>query len=321
MLSIYRLDRSLFLKVFLNLVFLVRLIFTRNKTIVLAIAPFDYRMLFFNFLSTWHSIYYHTSWPFWDGKRIVKKALVKKLEKYIHDAWSSFLEENVKGIFYVTETAKQNMAKSFKITAQTSVVYHSSSDDLFYSPDASKQFVDRRFLFVGRLEPSKGIEFLLKLIEERAIPGFQLGIVGFGSLHAKVVECASKFKNITFYGKVNGKDLGNLYRNHHIVVVPSTRGEKRNFEELFGITIIEAMLCGAVPIATDHVGPTEIIQHGSNGYLVKDNIDLVDNLQDIIEYVLRMSPDDLKEISMNSIATSRRYSPSNVSKLWKSLNS
>jgi len=42
-------------------------------------------------------------------------------------------------------------------------------------------------------------------------------------------------------------------------------------EELFGISIIEGMACGCVPLTTDHSGPKEIITSGINGFISKEH--------------------------------------------------
>lgn len=65
---------------------------------------------------------------------------------------------------------------------------------------------------------------------------------------------------VILLGQVN--DMNRFYNNIDIFVLPSIQPEP------FGLVVIEAMEHGIPVIATNHGGPTEIIDDGENGYLV-----------------------------------------------------
>jgi len=56
--------------------------------------------------------------------------------------------------------------------------------------------------------------------------------------------------------------------------------------EPFGRTIIEAMSCGKVVVATNLGGPKEIIENGVDGFLVEPKVD------EICEVILQILSDD-----------------------------
>jgi glycosyltransferase involved in cell wall biosynthesis len=310
--AVYRLDLSLLHKAFRNFWFLISIYFSEGKRIVLGIAPLDYRMLFFQRISRLNCVYYHTSWPFWAGDRVVKKKLKGFLGTIISNSWAQFLEVNIKGVFFVTEVARISMLKNYKICSPTRVVYHSADPNLFYGLEKKIDPKRLSFLFVGRLEEYKGLTSILKIIEDGL--EFSLGIAGSGPLEEMVNTYAAKYSSIKYYGKVNAKALGALYRRYDIVLVPSTKGTS-NFEELFGITIIEAMMCGVIPVSTSHIGPSEIIESGINGFLIDDG-NLEEELRKVIATLCNMESSSLAEIAQNALVSSRQYTPDHISKLW-----
>jgi glycosyltransferase involved in cell wall biosynthesis len=315
--AIYKCDFKTIVKTFKNILFLLRISTTKNKTIVLAIAPLDYRMLFFRWISLKHDVFYHTSWPFWNGLRIVKKPLQGRFRLRVELAWRSFLQTSAKGIFCVTASALCNMRENYSLKGKSRVVYHSVKSEIFF-PSSNRRHEKINFLYVGRLEPYKGIDFLLNLVEGGTIPGFHLTIAGFGSLEERVKTFASRFPSVTFLGKVSGIELGDLYRDNVFLISPAIRGERMIFEELFGLTIIEAMSCGTIPIATNHVGPSEIIEVNETGFLL-DEEKLEMDLESMITKLLNLHESEIIRISNNCIAASKKFSEESVSKLWSLL--
>ena len=76
-----------------------------------------------------------------------------------------------------------------------------------------------------------------------------------------VTTSAKKYENIQYHGfKKNKSDLRELYLKSSFIILPSKK--QSDWEELFGISLIEAMYCGLIPISSNHIGPKEIINHG-----------------------------------------------------------
>jgi len=73
--------------------------------------------------------------------------------------------------------------------------------------------------------------------------------------------------------------------------------------EHFGITTVEAMASGAVPVVINKGGQPEIIKHGQNGFLW-------DNIADLKKFTYLLANDSqlLQKISMQAVEDSRNYS-------------
>ena len=137
-----------------------------------------------------------------------------------------------------------------------------------------------KVLFVGRVLPEKGILDILKLSEE--FKDINFTFVGDGNLSSRIKNCG--LNNVEYKGFIyDKKELSKVYRQADIFISNSYSTE--NWEELFGIVIIEAMASGLAVIATDCVGPKEIIQNGENGFLIhqKDYNDLKNKFTQLIK--------------------------------------
>ncbi|RKX71731.1 glycosyltransferase family 1 protein [candidate division WOR-3 bacterium] len=124
---------------------------------------------------------------------------------------------------------------------------------------------DRRILFVGRLDPRKGLEYLI-----RALPGLvedlgsvNLFIAGEGDIgrYLRLVD-AKYHRHIHYLGYIPPDSLPSIYRSAEVAVFPSTGGES------FGIVLLEAMASGVPVIASNILGYNEVITHLKDGYLV-----------------------------------------------------
>jgi glycosyltransferase involved in cell wall biosynthesis len=115
-------------------------------------------------------------------------------------------------------------------------------------------------LFVGRLEPEKGLSTLVLAWKElgKTIP---LRIVGEGSLRATLETEAAQngLTNITFAGQLNYAETIAAMKRARFLVFPS------ECYETFGRTIAEAFACG-VPVLASRLGAMEeIVEHNRTG--------------------------------------------------------
>jgi D-inositol-3-phosphate glycosyltransferase len=159
----------------------------------------------------------------------------------------------------------------------------------------------RIVLFVGRVEPLKGIDRLLQAISGlSAGPGLTLLVVGGDEEGQPEMERLRDLSRsleiedaVNFVGAVPQEDLPLYYSAADVCVVPS-------HYESFGLVALESMACGT-PVVATRVGSMEsVVSHGRNGYLVKDNAPV--NLADAIA-ALTSSP-----VAQNDSADSIRRS-------------
>lgn len=119
-------------------------------------------------------------------------------------------------------------------------------------------------LFVGRLVPYKGVEYLL-----RALPSIEarLVIVGDGPLRASLEELARELgvhNRVTFAGNADAAELSALYHACDLFVLPSVTKA-----EAFGMVQLEAMSCRKPVVCTDlPSGVPWVNQHGVTGLVV-----------------------------------------------------
>jgi len=122
-------------------------------------------------------------------------------------------------------------------------------------------------LFVGRLDPFKGPDLLLRaaaMMEEEA----QVVIVGGQITGDKEVEQLRKLatqlkinKRVLFTGAQPQHELSTIYSAADVTVIPS-------YHESFGLAAVESLACGTPVVATRAGGLTTVVHHGETGYLV-----------------------------------------------------
>lgn len=122
-----------------------------------------------------------------------------------------------------------------------------------------RPFATPYFLFVGRLEPLKGVDLLLSAWKRTH--GSQLVIAGDGSEGERLKRQAAGNSRVHFLGYVSQADLAALYFHARACIVPSL------FEEPFGLTAIEALAHGTPVIAQRIGGLREIIDESAGGLL------------------------------------------------------
>ena len=124
-------------------------------------------------------------------------------------------------------------------------------------------------LFVGRLDPLKGVDLLLQgaaLLEERR--NVRIIVVG-GDLEGdpevpRLAAMASQLglaDRVRFEGAVPQERLPWYYSAADLLVAPS-------YYESFGLTVLEAMACGTPVVAARTGGLRGLVRDGETGYLV-----------------------------------------------------
>ena len=172
-------------------------------------------------------------------------------------------------------------------------------------------FVDNKIiLFVGRIEPLKGIDQLLKAMPYlQNIQGLRLVIIG-GDEHSQYeIERLQRVSSdlhiqdsVTFLGLIKHEQLPCFYSAADACVIPS-------YYESFGLVALESLACGTPVVATDVGDLKSIIRQGETGYVVMDNAPR--HLADKVALLLsRPSPDAKSALSIR--ASVSRFSWQNI---------
>ncbi|QTH72547.1 hypothetical protein [Pseudoalteromonas xiamenensis] len=72
-----------------SLLFLFKMPFLGGENIILAMAPFNFRVIFYGMLSYRNRVHYHTSWPFWHGH--VPFEYPRPVRKLLQKIWMNLL--------------------------------------------------------------------------------------------------------------------------------------------------------------------------------------------------------------------------------------
>lgn len=153
--------------------------------------------------------------------------------------------------FIISPTSgEKKWIKGLYPKASVLVIPHGvSSRDFPFGKDGN-----RNILFVGRIDPVKGIELLIESLN--FIKGnFTLNIAGGPSKDMSYFEDikinTSRYP-IRFFGKIPHKELYKLYRNSCMLVLPS-------YYESFGLVALEAMSCGRPVVGFSDTCLSEVV--------------------------------------------------------------
>lgn len=128
---------------------------------------------------------------------------------------------------------------------------------------------ERVVLYVGRLEPLKGVDILLRAVAELDGPNFVRTLIVGGDpgndsemqrLKALSEELGISSR-VSFLGRMEQQDLPTYYNAADICVVPS-------YYESFGLVALEAMACGTPVIASRVGGLPTIVKDSVTGFLI-----------------------------------------------------
>jgi glycosyltransferase involved in cell wall biosynthesis len=113
------------------------------------------------------------------------------------------------------------------------------------------------FLYVGRLDPEKGLDLLLRAFRE--VPG-RLVLVGTGGEEARLHEHADG--RVRFAGAATQEEVAAAYAEADVFVLPSR-------SEPWGMVLNEAAAAGLPIVTTEEVGAAEdLVEEGENGFRV-----------------------------------------------------
>jgi D-inositol-3-phosphate glycosyltransferase len=169
---------------------------------------------------------------------------------------------------------------------------------------------EKILLFVGRIDPLKGIDKLLKTMPIlKNHENLKLVVVGGDENSRAELEGLKKLAaslnivdSIDFRGLVKQDQLPYFYSAADVCVVPS-------YYESFGLVPLEALACGTPVVATDVGDLKNIIKPGETGCIVADNSP--EKLANSIASILnKPSPD--RELNLTIRASVSKWAWANI---------
>ncbi|MFN2483791.1 MAG: glycosyltransferase family 4 protein [Candidatus Limnocylindria bacterium] len=157
--------------------------------------------------------------------------------------------------------------------------------------------------YVGRLIDEKRVDLLLGAIAQvrERRPALRCAIVGDGPARAQLEASAAArgvSDNVRFLGHLEERSAIDVLRASMLFVLPSAR-------EGFGITVVEAMACSAVPIVVrgPHTAAPALVDHGVDGLVCDPTARAI---ADSIEELLSQS-DRLRDMQLSARRTAERF--------------
>lgn len=130
-----------------------------------------------------------------------------------------------------------------------------------------------RVLFVGRLLPHKGVNYLIEALDGET----ELRVVGraYDPRYREELGRLAAGKLVTFLEQVDDVELAQEYSEAAVTVAPSVHrtlyGDYTPVPELLGLTVLESLACGTPVICTNVASFPELVEDGVNGFLVPPN--------------------------------------------------
>lgn len=140
-------------------------------------------------------------------------------------------------------------------------------------------------LYLGRLAPKKGVEYLIDAMDGIDVP---LTIVGDGPERQRLEQLATQVTaEISFIGEVPPHEVSKFYQDAAIFVLPALAGEG------MPNVVLEAMAWGLPVVTTPSGGLPDLIEDGRTGFLVpmRDS----DSLAETIQF-LQANPDNRTQV-------------------------
>lgn len=170
--------------------------------------------------------------------------------------------EHVNGVGINTERLKKELTQEEKINFRKKLEIR--EDDTVFS-------------YIAELNANKNQILLIKTIEElkKERPNIKLLLIGDGPLKSQYQEYI-KDKNLENEVKLLGKrqDINELLSITDIYLASSKR-------EGLPVNVMEAMYKGLPIIATDNRGHRELMEDWQNGFIIKNQYELIDRIKNI----------------------------------------
>ncbi len=141
-------------------------------------------------------------------------------------------------------------------------VYHGLPEELY----RFRRETGRYLAFLGRVSPEKGLAQAIQIARRAGLPlkiAAKIAKIDREYFQGTVVPLLDS-RDIEFIGEIGEGEKDEFLGNAIALLFPI------DWPEPFGLVMIEAMACGTPVIAYPRGSVPEIIQHGINGFIVRD---------------------------------------------------
>ena len=137
-------------------------------------------------------------------------------------------------------------------------IYHGIDPEQFTFRKEKEEYL----LYFGRIHPDKGTHTAIEIAKKANIPLKIAGLIQDENYYNNEVLPHIDGERISYLGNVNSISRDPLLGNAKCLLHPIY------FDEPFGLSVAEAMMCGTPVIAFNRGSMPELIENGKTGYLV-----------------------------------------------------
>lgn len=211
-----------------------------------------------------------------------KRSFLQKLYRVIREwlLWG-FMKGNDLSLIYLSEFNKEIMERDLHIRCDGYIV-----PNVVDIPPKKKinPASNHRFLFVGRLNPEKGVELFCEAVTRA---GVEADIIGDGELYQRMKQ---KYPNVTFHGWKTASEMAPIIEKARCYIMSSICYEGAP------LTIPELQCAYALPcIVPTPCGAQLYVEHMQNGMIYESN-----NLDALVSCIEACKEDELiRKFSLN----------------------
>lgn len=162
---------------------------------------------------------------------------------------------------------------------------------------------EQKILYVGRILPHKGINYLIEAFRLLNHSNYKLTIVGrvYSEQFYQDIKQLAEGLNVEFIHDADDQRLLYEYRTAMVTVLPSVHttcyGDYTPVPELMGFTLLESQACGTPVICTDAGAMHEFVDNHCTGFVVKQNSG--EAIAAALDKLINLSPSEYTECQTN----------------------
>jgi glycosyltransferase involved in cell wall biosynthesis len=136
---------------------------------------------------------------------------------------------------------------------------------------------EKKILYVGRILPHKGIDYLIDGFRQLCSQDYRLRIIGrvYSEAYYRHLKRLADGLSVDFVHDADDQRLIAEYRTAVVTVLPSVHtsydGNHTPIPELMGFTLLESQACGTPVICTSAGAMREFVSHERTGLVVQQN--------------------------------------------------
>lgn len=157
----------------------------------------------------------------------------------------------------------------------------------------------KRFLYVGRFAPEKGLDCLMRAFADwhRTHPEWELHCTGTGELRGLLEAC----EGVQLHEFGSAREVAQAMQQARFLILPS-------LFEPFGVVVHEATLCGCGILASERVGAArDLVKDDQNGKIFRSRC--VRSCREALEWAASRGPDELSRMQGVSTELAQQFSP------------